>query len=72
MLEQTARVQELRQQLSSTEGPGGLDQALKLQLLQEELQLVLRREKENREVQSKKLQLKEESIRVRKKRRSSY
>lgn len=68
MSEQTARVQELRQQLASTGGPegsGGLDQTLELQVLQEELQLVLRREKENREVQSRKLQLKEEMILVR-------
>lgn len=74
MSEQMARVQELRQQLSSTGGPGGsggLDRALELQLLQEELQLVLRRERENTEVQSRKLQLKEEMILVRKRRRRS-
>lgn len=71
MLEQKTRVQELRQQLNSTGGPGGsggLDQTLELQALQEELQLVLRREKETREVQSRKLQLKEEMILVRRKR----
>lgn len=65
MSEQTTRVQELRRQLSSTGGSGGSggpDQALELQTLQEELQLVLRREKENQEVQSRKLQLKEEMI----------
>lgn len=72
MSEQMVRVQELRQQLSSTGGgpggSGGLDQALEVQLLQEELQLVLKREKENREVQSRKLQLKEEMILVRNRR----
>lgn len=71
MSEQTARVQELRQQLSSTGGPGGsasLDQTLELQALREELQLFLRRERETSEVQSRKLQLKEEMILVRRRR----
>lgn len=75
MSEQTARVQELRQQLSSTGvsgGFGGLDQTEELQALQEELQLVLRREKENKEVQSRKLQLKEEMILVRRRRRRRH
>lgn len=72
MSEQTARVQELRRQLSSTGGPGGPDQALELQTLQEELQLVLRREKENQEVQSRKLQLKEEMILVRRSQANNY
>lgn len=73
MSEQTARVQELRQQLSSAGGLGGfggLDQTLELQALQEELQLVLRREKDTREVHCRKLQLKEEMILVRRRKRS--
>ncbi|CAJ1059465.1 myomegalin isoform X4 [Xyrichtys novacula] len=52
MTEQTSRLQELRRQLSS--GPGsrsdsGLDSAVEIQALQEELRLALRREKENQE-----------------------
>lgn len=51
MSEQTARLQELRRQLSS--GPradSGSDLAAELRALQEELRLALRREEENQEL----------------------
>ncbi|KAM9848622.1 myomegalin isoform 2-T2 [Aulostomus maculatus] len=53
MMEQTARLQELRRQLSSDSGPtsaSGQDPASELQATKEELRLVLRREKEMQEL----------------------
>lgn len=49
MSEQTARLQELRRQLSSAVGSRS-DSGLELQALQEELRLALRREKESQEL----------------------
>lgn len=74
MSEQTARLQELRRQLSSSGGArvdSESDLALELQAMQEELCMALRREKENQEVSrsqldslARTLHLKEELIRV--------
>lgn len=74
MSEQTARLQELRRQLSSGGGArvdSESDLALELQAMQEELRMALRREKENQEVSrsqldslARTLQLKEELIGV--------
>lgn len=74
MSEQTARLQELRRQLSSGGGArvdSESDLALELQAMQEELRMALRREKENQEVSrsqldslARTLHLKEELIRV--------
>ncbi|XP_035509259.1 myomegalin-like [Morone saxatilis] len=53
MTEQTARLQELRRQLSSAVGSRpdpGADLAVELQAVQEELRLALRREKESQEL----------------------
>lgn len=77
MAEQTARLQELRRQLSSgfrSRSDSGADSAVELQALQEELRLVLRREKESQELSrsqtarldslTRTLLVKEEIIRV--------
>lgn len=77
MAEQTARLQELRRQLSSGVGlraDSGSDLALELQAVQEELRLALRREKESQELSrsqaarvdslTRMLHVKEELIRV--------
>lgn len=53
MAEQTARLQELRRQLSSGAGStsdSGSDWAVELQAVQEELRLALRRERESQEL----------------------
>lgn len=51
MAEQTARLQELRRQLSSApRASSGSDLAVELQAVQEELRLALRREKESQEL----------------------
>lgn len=73
MSEQTARLQELRRQLSSAVGSRS-DSGLELQALQEELRLALRREKESQELSRSQasrvdsltvtLHVKEEIIRV--------
>lgn len=77
MAEQTARLQELRRQLSSGVGlraDSGSHLALELQAVQEELRLALRREKESQELSrsqaarvdslTRTLHVKEELIRV--------
>ncbi|KAG7231431.1 hypothetical protein INR49_011941, partial [Caranx melampygus] len=76
MAEQTSRLQELRRQLSSGVGlraDAGPDLAAEVQVVQEELRLALRREKENQELSrsqaarldslTRTLQVKEEIIR---------
>ncbi|XP_074523720.1 myomegalin isoform X2 [Halichoeres trimaculatus] len=76
MTEQTARLQELRRQLSSRSDPGagsrsdpGAESAVEIQALQEELRLALRREKESQELgrslesMSRTLHVKDEIIR---------
>ncbi|KAG7514272.1 myomegalin-like isoform X2 [Solea senegalensis] len=76
MTEQTSRIQELRRQLSSGLGSStdpGTDLAMELQVVQEELCVALRREKENQELSrsqadqldslSRKLQVKDVVIR---------
>lgn len=73
LAEQTSRIQELRRQLSSGSGPGP-ELTVELQVLQEELRLAQRREKENQDLSwsraaqldslSRSLDLKEELIRV--------
>lgn len=77
MAEQTARLQELRRQLSSgvrSRADSGSDLAVELQAMQEELCLALRREKESQELSrsqaaqvdslTRTLHVKEELIRV--------
>lgn len=67
MAEQTARLTELRRQLNATSRP---ESAEEVRVLQEELRLVLRREKENQELgrsleaASRRLQVKDDIIRV--------
>lgn len=77
MTEQASRLQELRRQLSSGFGlrmDSGQEMVMELQVMQEELRLALRREKENHELSrsqatqleslSRTLQVKEELIKV--------